>query len=96
MQYIMCKILSGAGMILFAIGGSCLDSEGIAFWVSAGMIALWAALMVGSLLARRKFETRAAERRQTEHEKQVKRDYLFRNWINCGIRPHMGDYHITD
>lgn len=89
-------ILSGAGMILFAIGGSCLDSEGVAFWVAIGMVAVWALLMGGSLLARRRFEARATERRRAECERQVKRDYLFRNWINCGIRPHMGDYHTAD
>lgn len=36
---LMCKILPGAGMILFVISGSCLDSDG-SFWIIAALMAL--------------------------------------------------------
>ena len=90
------KVVFAVGFLLLAVGGSCLDSGGVWTLVAAGVAFAGLVLLSLGWITDSRKEARAAERRRAEHERQDKRDHLFRNWCGCSIRPHMGDYHTTD
>jgi len=85
-------ILSGVGLTLIWTGACCVDSQGTAFMAAAGMMIAGALLISSRLLV----SYRGHKRRRAEHERQVKRDNLFRNWINCDVRPVLGGRHTVD
>lgn len=85
-------IMFGIALILIGTAACLVDSDGMAFIVSVGMVIVAVLLIFINFLA----GCREQKRRRAERETKAKRDTLFDNWCNCIVRFDMAGHHAND
>ena len=85
-------IMFGIALMLIGTAACLVDSDGMAFIVSVGMVIVAVLLVFINFLA----GCREQKRRRAERETKAKRDTLFDNWCSYRFRPDLGGHPAND